>query len=164
MPDLRMPETNTVILAGRLTRDPELRHVAGNRAVCNMSIANGRRYKDKSGEQQEKTTFADVTVWDKSAEWVAETLSKGRPVIVEGRLNTEEWEQEGQRRTKLCIVATRVQPLDWDGDKQQAPVSNGAARREAAHRPQPRRETPAQAQARRNSAVPVASSEDDIPF
>ena len=119
MSDLRMPSTNLVVISGRLTRDPDLKFISSGKAVCQLSLANTRYYKDKSGERKEDTSFVDVTCWDKTAEWVGESLKKGRPVMVEGRLKSESWEDKtsGQKRSKLAIQATSVVPLDWDGEK-----------------------------------------------
>jgi len=116
MSDLKVPDLNTITIAGRLTRDPELKHLSGGRAVCEVSIANSRYYKDKSGERKEETVFINATIWDKMAEYVGEKLRKGRPVIVEGRLKSESWEDKtsGQKRSKIFIIANRITPLDWD--------------------------------------------------
>lgn len=146
MSDLRMPSTNSVIISGRLTRDPELKYLASGMAICNFSIANGRPYKDKSGEWAEETSFVDVTCWDKTATHVGEKIKKGRPVMVEGRLKSESWEdkQTGAKRSKLGIVAQSVVVLDWDGEKSDKPES--------------RRESKPQ----QSSEPPIG--DDDIPF
>ena len=122
MSDLRMPSTNLVIIAGRLTRDPEVKYIASGKAVCNFSIANSRFFKDKSGEKKEETSFVEVTCWDKTAEWVGESIKKGRPVLVEGRLKSESWEDKttGQKRSRTGVSATSVLPLDWDGEKSES--------------------------------------------
>ena len=119
MSDLRMPSTNLVVIAGRLTRDPEVKFIASGKAVCNFSIANSRFFKDKSGEKKEETSFVEVTCWDKTAEWVGESIKKGRPVLVEGRLKSESWEDKttGQKRSRTGVSATSVLPLDWDSEK-----------------------------------------------
>lgn len=119
MSDLRVPDLNTIVIAGRLTRDPDLKYISSGRAVCELSVANTRYYKDKSGERKEDTTFVNVTCWDKFAEYVGEKMQKGRPVIVEGRLKSESWDDKtsGQKRSKVYIMASRITPLDWDGEK-----------------------------------------------
>lgn len=118
MSDIRVPDLNRVFIAGRLTRDPELRYVAGsNTAYCRIGVANTRFFKDKNtGERREETTFVDVTVWGPQAEFVGERLRKGRPVLVEGTLRSNEWEDPstGQKRTRLVVNAIRVTPLDWE--------------------------------------------------
>ncbi len=118
MADLRLPDLNRVFLAGRLTRDPELRYVAGNRAVCDLRLVNTRYFKKQDGSRGEASTFVDVSVWDKQAEYLGDKLKKGRPVLVEGSLKFDEWEDRtsGQKRSKLTVNAQRVTPLDWDDD------------------------------------------------
>lgn len=128
MSDLRVPDLNMVMIAGRLTRDPELKYTAGNRAYCRFGIANTRYYKTRDGEKREETVFASCSVWDKQAEWIGERIKKGRPVLIEGSLNSYEvsahTDADGQRKaqTRLEIRARRVTPLDWD-DKAQQPLS-----------------------------------------
>jgi single-strand DNA-binding protein len=116
MSDLRMPDMNKVTLAGRLTRDPELRYTSSNVALCKLGLAVSRFYKTRDGERKEDTLFVDVTVWDRSAEYCGENLKKGRPVLVEGRLTMSEWEDRdtGKKRRKLEVTAQRVQHLDWE--------------------------------------------------
>ena len=118
MADLRVPDLNMVVIAGRITRDPELKYTGSGRAYCRISVANTRYYKTKEGEKREETVFVEGSVWDKQAEWIGERLRKGRPVIIEGRLRQSEWEdrESGQKRTRLELSITRVNPLDWDED------------------------------------------------
>lgn len=118
MADLRMPDLNMVVIAGRLTRDPELKYTGTNRAYCKVSIANSRRYKTKDGEQREETVFLEGTLWDKFAEYVGDKFRKGRPVLIEGRLRQSEWEdrESGQKRTRIELSINRLTPLDWDDD------------------------------------------------
>ena len=115
MSDLRMPDLNKVFLAGRLTRDPELRYTPSGAPVCKMGLAADRRYRTKDGEKREETLFINVTAWSRTAEFCGENLSKGRPIIVEGELRSSEWEDKntGQRRTSIEIHALRIQQLDW---------------------------------------------------
>ncbi len=115
MSDLRMPDLNKVFLAGRLTRDPELKYLPSGTALCKMGLATSRFFKSKDGERKEETMFIDVTVWAKTAEYCGENLSKGRPIIVEGELRSHSWEDKdtGQKRTGYEINATRIQQLDW---------------------------------------------------
>ena len=142
MADLKMPDLNKVFLAGRLTRDPELRYIPSGTAVCELGLAVSRKYRTKDGEQREETLFINVTCWDKTAEFVGENFHKGRPIIVEGRLKSDEWEDKntGQKRTKIEITADRVQSLDWE--------DRGTAQ---ASKPAPR-------------AIEEPVPEDDIPF
>lgn len=151
MSDLKMPDLNKVFLAGRLTRDPDLKYTSSGRPFCKLGVANSTYYKDANGDRQEKTTFADVTVWGASAEFVGERLRKGRPVLIEGSLRTSEWEDAntGQRRSKMEINAQRVSPLDWDD-------SGGGSR------PAPSR--PANTERREPREIEEPIPEDDIPF
>ncbi len=115
MSDLRLPDLNKVFLAGRLTRDPELSYIPSGTAMCKLGLAVSRKYKDKQGDLQEDTCFVNVTCWGKTAEWVGENFKKGRPVMVEGRLKSDEWETEAkEKRKKVSVTADRVQALDWE--------------------------------------------------
>lgn len=156
MSDLRVPDLNRVFIAGRLTRDPELKYLSGGgTAYCRLGVANTRFYKDKnSGERREDTTFVDVTVWGAQAEFVGERLRKGRPVLIEGSLRTSEWEDQatGQRRTKLSVNAQRVTPLDWDD-------SGGGG-----SRPSTRSESGGAGAAHEPREIEEPIPEDDIPF
>jgi single-strand DNA-binding protein len=106
---------NRVILMGNLTQDPELRYTPQGTAVADLRLAvnNPRRRSDG----QEDTVFVDVTVWDRQAETSCEYLSKGRAVLVEGRLRLDTWEdrQSGQKRSKLAVTAQNVQFLGGEG-------------------------------------------------
>ena len=85
-------ELNQVFLAGNLTRDPEARQLNSGDVVCNMRVAMNRRYRDRNGEQQEQTTYADVDVWGRQADACNRYLHRGSGVLIEGRLQTDEWE------------------------------------------------------------------------
>lgn len=112
---------NKVFLMGNLTRDPELRYVPSGTAVANFSVAVNRPYKDATGEKKEEVSFIRVVVWGKMAEVCGEYLSKGRPVLVEGRLKSRSWESpDGQKKSALDVVATSVQFLGSRGDRAQA--------------------------------------------
>ncbi len=116
MADLKLPSLNHVLIAGRLTRDPDLRYTPSGTAVCNFRLASGRRFKDQSGEWRDDPTFVNVVTWKKTAENCGEYLKKGSAVLVEGRLQSRSWETEdGQKRSVLEIVAQRVQFLDRVG-------------------------------------------------
>lgn len=134
MPDLRMPPTNTVIIAARLGRDPELKYTSGGMAYCKIAAAHSERSKDASGEWKEKPVWLDVTVWRDEAERAGQNLHKGDAVMIEGRLTQSEWEdkQTGQKRVKLEISAQRVTPLTWPArDGEQAPRERAAAPQQA---------------------------------
>ena len=114
MAEIRLPEQNTVLLTGRLTRDPDLKYTAAGTAVCNFSIAVNRRYKDpKSGEWKDDTSFVDVVIWREAADRCGKVLKKGSPVHIEGRLKSSSFEgKDGTKRTKLEVEARRVQILE----------------------------------------------------
>ena len=99
---------NQVTLMGNLTRDPELRQIPSGQSVCNFSLALNRAYKGQDGEWQEATDFVDVVAWGPLGERVAQYVTKGRPVLVSGRLQSRNWEQDGQKRSKLEVVAQDV--------------------------------------------------------
>src|SRR5688500_9876003 len=156
---------NRVILTGRLTRDPELRTLPSGMSVCSLRLAFNTRKKDPTtGEWGEKGNFVDVTVWGRQGEIVAQYMTKGRAIAVDGRLEWREWQdQNGQNRQTLEIIADNTEfiggrdegqgggggfaprsdiPVDT-ADFAAAPVANGA---------------PA------SSPSPSAPADDDIPF
>lgn len=143
MPDLRIPDLNKVYLAGRLASDPELRYLPSGLAICKLRLASSRFYKGRDGERKEESLFVDVTAWDKQAEYLGQRLRQGSPVLVEGRLRMDSWEDKttGQKRSKIDIQAIRVQELSWPTDKTGGAVT-----------PEPR--------AGQEEPIP----EDDIPF
>jgi single-strand DNA-binding protein len=103
---------NRVILAGNLTRDPELRYTPGGQAVTKFGIAINRVYLTQNGERKEEVDYIPVVVWGKQAESCSQFLSKGRPVLVDGRLRYRSWETtDGQKRSAIEVVAFRVQFL-----------------------------------------------------
>jgi single-strand DNA-binding protein len=107
-----MASVNRVILIGNLGRDPELRYTPSGTAVANFSLATTDRFSNKQGERQERTEWHRIVAWGRTAELCAQYLSKGRSVYVEGRLQTNEWEdKEGQKRRTTEIVAQTVQFL-----------------------------------------------------
>jgi len=99
---------NQAILMGNLTRDPELRSTPSGQSVCNFGLALNRSYKGSDGEWQEATDFVDIVAWGPLGERVAQYLTKGRPALVSGRLQSRSWEQDGQKRSKLEVVANDV--------------------------------------------------------
>lgn len=105
-----MASFNQVILLGNLTRDVELKHTPSNQAVANIGLAMNRQYKTRDGEQREETTFVDCEAWGRQAEVMAQYLSKGRPVFIQGRLKLDTWQdQQGQNRSKLKVVVENFQ-------------------------------------------------------
>src|SRR5581483_4777301 len=106
---------NQVTLMGNLTRDPELRTTPNGQSVCSFSLALNRSYKGGDGEWKEMTDFIDIVAWGPLGERVAQYLSKGRPALVSGRLQSRSWEQDGQKRSKVEVVANDVTFLGGPG-------------------------------------------------
>lgn len=103
-----MASFNKVIMMGNLTRDPEYKQFSGS-AVCRLNIATNRQFKNKqTGNMTQEVCYIEVDVWGNQAESCNQYLQKGRPVLVEGRLKLDTWEQDGQTRRKHLIVADRV--------------------------------------------------------
>jgi single-strand DNA-binding protein len=100
---------------GNLTRDPELRQTPTGQNVCSFSLALNRSYKDASGEWQEATDYIDIVAWGPLAERVSQYLTKGRRCLVQGRLQSRSWEQDGQTRNKVEVLANDVTFLDSRG-------------------------------------------------
>lgn len=106
---------NQVVLMGNLTRDPELRTTPNGQSVCSFSLALNRSYKNANGEWTEATDFVDIVAWAALGERVAQYLTKGRPALVSGRLQSRSWEQDGMKRNKLEVVAQDVTFLGSPG-------------------------------------------------
>lgn len=126
---------NQVILMGNLTRDPELRQIPSGQSVCSFSLALNRSYKGSDGEWQEATDFVDIVAWGPLGERVAQYVTKGRQVLVSGRLQSRSWEQDGQKRSKLEVVALDVTFLgsrgEPTGDINQTPPEDKPAPKKA---------------------------------
>lgn len=166
-----MASFNKVLLMGNLTRDPELRYIPSGTAVAKFGLAVNRDYVDRqSGDKKESVCFVDITVWGKQAETCNQYLTKGRPVFIEGRLEFSSWEtKEGDKRTKLEVVAERVQFLG--GRKDESGEGGGGG-------PPAQREPKSSARAPSRAPVPAGGSGgpppspqggddlnlDDIPF
>ena len=150
-----MASFNRVILVGNVTRDPELRYIASGTAVTEIGLAVNDRRKGPNGDWIEETTFVDVTLWARQAEIASEYLSKGAPVLIEGRLKLDTWEKDGKKNSKLRVVGEQMQLL-------------GGRRRWRWRWRQPRRTARPEARRPTTSGQPtVADSgppDDDIPF
>ena len=119
---------NVVVLIGRLVADPELKYTPSGKAVCSFRIAVDKGIKSESGDKQ--ADFINIVAWERSAEFVANYLTKGRLVAVQGRLSTRSWvQQDGQKRYTMEVVASNVQGLDKprEGQPAAAPVAAGTA-------------------------------------
>ena len=104
---------NKVILVGNLTRDCELRYLPSGSAVCTTGIATNRKFKNQQGEQKEEVCFIDITFFGRTAEIANQYLSRGKKVLVEGRLKLDQWtDQNGGKRSKHSITADNLQMLD----------------------------------------------------
>ena len=126
---------NQVTLMGNLTRDPELRQTPNGQNVCSFSLALNRSYKGSDGNWQEATDYIDVVAWGPLGERVAQYLSKGRPCLVAGRLQSRSWEQEGQKRSKVEVVAQDVTFLGGPGEGgngggSSAPAASSSAKKD----------------------------------
>lgn len=115
---------NRVLLIGNLTRDPELRYTPNNTAVADIGLAVNRSYQDGDGNEQDDTAFVDITAWGSQAENCDKYLEKGAPIFVDGRLTFESWEQDdGQKRSKLKVTASRIDFLGGSSNNDNAEVS-----------------------------------------
>jgi|SRR3989344_189642 len=106
---------NQVILMGNLTRDPELRQTPNGQNVCSFSLALNRSFKGGDGEWKEATDYVDIVAWGPLGERVAQYLTKGRPCLVNGRLQSSSWEKDGQKRSKVEVIAQDVTFLGGAG-------------------------------------------------
>ena len=164
-------QLNHTTLSGNLTRDPELRTVGADRTVANFTLANNRRYKAGDGEPREETLFLDCEAWGRPAELVAQYLTKGSPLVVEGRLRLDQWtDKDGGKRSRVKLVVEQVHFVESrrsdDGADQ-----DQAARRDheqgppvAAAGTANRRSNPATANRLRSSELPYNEDESQPPF
>jgi len=154
-----MANFNKVIIAGNLTRDPELRYTPKGTAVARITLAVNRTYSTESGEKKEEVTFVDVDVWGRQAEVIGQYMKKGRPLLVEGRLKLDSWEDKNtkQKQSKLKVVLESFSFID--SNKGDAGGGSGA--------PEAPRSRPTGAASSAPSAEPAESeapSDDDVPF
>ena len=123
-----MTSYNRVVLVGNLTRDPELRTIPSGSAVVDLGLATNERYRNKSGETVENTCFVDVVAWGRQAETCSQYLKKGAAILVEGRLQLDQWlNGEGQKRSKLRVRADRVRFMGGRGQPGVAPEAGAPA-------------------------------------
>ena len=137
---------NQVILMGNLTRDPELRQTPNGQNVCSFSLALNRSFKGGDGEWKEATDYIDIVAWGPLGERVAQYLTKGRPCLVNGRLQSSSWEKDGQKRSKVEVVA---QDVTFLGGQQSANSAGGGGEFD-------------QSSAKPASAKATAGKKDDI--
>jgi single-strand DNA-binding protein len=147
---------NQVTLMGNLTRDPELRTTPNGQSVCSFSLALNRSYKGSDGNWQEATDYIDIVAWGPLGERVSQYLNKGRPCLVSGRLQSRSWEQEGQKRSKVEVVAQDVTFLGGPSGGEQGGSSA------AAPAPAPKKKQDSDVQIEDIGDEPI--NLDDIPF
>ena len=150
-----MANFNKVILAGNLTRDPEVRYTPKGTAIAKFGMAINRTWKSETGETKEEVTFVDIDAFGRSAEVVGQYLKKGRPVLVEGRLKLDTWEDKNthQKVSKLKVMMESFSFLDSRGD--------GGGGGESFRKPAA---APAAASAPSASEESEPPSDDDVPF
>jgi single-strand DNA-binding protein len=150
-----MASFNKVILVGNLTRDPELRYTPKGMAIAKVGLAVNRNWTSESGEKKEEVTFVDVDIFGRTAENVAQYMKKGRPILIEGRLRLDQWDdkQTGQKRSKLGVVGEVVQFLG-------SPTGGGGDGGSDAPRRAPAPNAPAPSSAEPDMPPP----DDDVPF
>jgi single-strand DNA-binding protein len=156
-----MASFNKVILAGNLTRDPELRYTPKGTAVARIGLALNRTWKSETGETKEEVTFVDVEAFGRQAEVIAQYMKKGRPLLVEGRLKLDQWEDKNtkQKQSKLKVVLEGFSFLDSRGAAEGAPAEAPRARVAA-----PAPAAPASAAPEAAEGEPPPHEEDDVPF
>jgi single-strand DNA-binding protein len=150
-----MASLNTVLLIGNLTKDPEVRYTPSGKAVGDLRLAVNRTYRAADGADRDETCFIDIVVWGRQAETCGEYLRKGSAVLVDGRLQYNEWEKDGRKHSRIRVVAQRVQFL---GSPRR---SGGESNDGAARAPRQEPETPG------NLDMPGANEvadDDNVPF
>jgi len=149
-----MANFNKVILAGNLTRDPELRYTPKGTAIARIGLAINRSWKTETGELKEEVTFVDVDAFGKTAETIGQYFKKGRPILMEGRLRYESWDdkQTNQKRSKLAVVMESFQFMDSQRSGDGASQPSAPRPKTAAAPPEPTADS---------ESPPV---EDDVPF
>ena len=158
-----MASFNKVILVGNLTRDPELRYTPKGTAIAKIGVAVNRVWTNEAGEKKEEVTFVDVDVFGRTAENVGQYMRKGRPILIEGRLRLDQWDdkQTGQKKSKLGVVAETVQFL---GSAPGGGEGGGAPAAAAAPAPRAQRPAPVAAPAGEPLEGDGPPESDDVPF
>ena len=153
-----MASFNKVILMGNLTRDPELRYTPKGTAIAKVGLAVNRVWTNEAGEKKEEVTFVDVDIFGRTAENVGQYMRKGRPILVEGRLKLDQWDdkQTGQKRSRLGVVLEGFSFIDSKGGDSGVPAGPRPAAAAAA---------PAAADAPAPAEPEAPEPEqDDVPF
>ena len=151
-----MASFNKVIIAGNLTRDPELRYTPKGSAVAKIGMAVNRTWKNEAGENKEEVSFIDIEAWGRQAEVIAQYMRKGRPLLVEGRLKQDTWEDKNthQKQSKLKVVLESFSFIDSKGPDGGGPPGEAPRRPARAGKP---------AESPEGGEAPAAE-EDDVPF
>jgi single-strand DNA-binding protein len=159
-----MASYNRVILMGNLTRDPELRYIPSGTAVSDIGLAINDRIK-RGDQWVEQPVFVDVTLWGRTAEVANEYLSKGSPVLIEGRLRFDQWEKDGQKQSKLRVTCERMQMLGGKGGGGAGGAGRGSGGAASAFgAPSDFVEPPHQDEAEQYASAGGPPPSDDIPF
>lgn len=162
-----MANFNKVILAGNITRDPELRYTPKGTAVARIGLAVNRTYKTESGESKEEVTFVDVEAFARQAEVIAQYFKKGNPILIEGRLKLDQWEDKNthQKQSKLKVILETFSFLSSGrGEGVPGESSPGPAPSRAASQPRPPSSPPPPSQSAPHEAEAPGAEEDDVPF
>ena len=151
-----MASFNRVILAGNLTRDPELRYTPKGLAIAHFSLAINRTWKNETGETKEEVTFVEIDAFGRQAEVIGQYMKKGKPFLVEGRLKLDQWEDKNthQKQSKLKVVLESFSFIDSKG------TDSGPPAADAPRRPAPAAKPPEPS----NGEEPAGPEEDDVPF
>lgn len=148
---------NKVVILGNITRDPEVRTLPSGNSVARLGLAINRTYNDKDGNRKEEVTFVDVDAFGKQAEVIGKFFTKGKPILVEGRLKLDTWEDKttGEKKSRLGVV---LEGFSFVGGGKGDGEDSGAGQS-----PQPQRRAPTQAQ-HRDPSPPAAGNDEDVPF
>jgi single-strand DNA-binding protein len=161
--DESMASFNKVILAGNLTKDPELRYTPKGTAIAKLALAVNRRWTGEDGQQREEVTYVDIDAFGKQAETISQYLKKGGGILIEGRLRLDQWDdkQTGQKRSRLGVVLEGFTFLGTGrAEGGIAPAAGGAP----APRPQSRPQPPARSESAAPETDGPPPEDDDVPF
>jgi len=155
-----MASYNRVILMGNMTRDPQLRYLPSNTAVCEFGLAVNRKWRDRDGNQKDEVCFVDISAFGRQAETINQYMTKGRPILVEGRLKLDSWtSQDGQKRSKHSVVVDTFQFVGGRDDR--GPGDGPQEHRAPQSRPSYSDSAPPPAGPPQDGPPPAG---DDIPF
>lgn len=159
-----MASYNRVVIMGNLTRDIELRYTPGKLAVSELSVAVNERRKGNDGNWFDEVSYFDVTLFGRTAEVASEYLSKGSPVLIEGRLKQDRWEKDGVKRSKVFIIGERMQMLGGrDGGGSGGASSGGSASSSSVREPDSSRGHYVNANAESSAPLPRRTNHDASP-